>query len=138
MQKQLEELFKDMRKKVEEKHGRVECDLSFQIENPKRISNHESELQRQNTLTVSNLNDSSDGDNRSSYNSQVSFDQTGTPANKSGTGAFNNLLVQNFGGITRRKSNVSTLNRADEVRASNHSYSRFVNFDPFLVRFRSY
>ena len=122
MQEQLENIFQNMKKEVEEKHGRVECDLTFQIESPNRMSTQDNELQRQNTLTVSNLNDSSDGDNRSSYNSQVSYDQqTGTP-NQVRT--FNNLLVQNFGGITRRKSNASTLNRADEARASNHSYSR--------------
>lgn len=121
MQDVLEEVFLKMKDKVESKYGLVDCDLALNIENPKRASGAGHELQRQDTL-VPNFNDSSEGDNRSSYNSQVSYVEP--PSNVTSTPSQSRNLLPTFGGLGRRKSSASQLNRMDESRSSSHSFSK--------------
>ena len=111
-----------MKVKVESNYYPVECDLSMRFEPANRVSRTGPELQRQNTLVPPNHNDSSDGDNRSSYNSQVSYAEP--PNNVTSTPSQSRNLLPNFGGLGRRKSSASQLNRMDESRSSSHSFSK--------------
>ena len=130
MQETLEEIFQKMKEKVNSKWGAVDCDLSLTIETSKRASTGQNshELQRQETLIAFSHNDSSEGDNRSSINSQISY--AAEPSNVTSTPAQTpmqraNLQVLNaFGGLGRRKSSASQLNRMDESRSSSHSFSK--------------
>ena len=130
MQEALEEIFQKMKGKVESKFGSVDCHLSLNVETVRRESTVNGpstrELQRQETLLAQSHNESSDGgDNRSSYNSQISFAEPNndprTPAQKHIMSAISNL--------GRRKSSARELNRMDESRSSSHSFSKLPSMD---------
>ena len=139
---QLENMFQQMKKKVEEKYGTRPYEFAINTKQERTISDQEIELRggshqndshHQNTssggtsvsvmpkISVNTFDNNNDNATRESYHSQNSVD--GTPMSRAkGFGA------SVFGGIARRKSNLGhNLNRNDESRASVNSNASMQN-----------
>ena len=139
---QLENMFQQMKKKVEEKYGTRPYEFAINTKQERTTSDQEIELRggshqndshHQNTssggtsvsampkISVNTFDNNNDNATRETYHSQNSVD--GTPMSRAkGFGA------SVFGGIARRKSNLGhNLNRNDESRASVNSNASMQN-----------
>jgi dedicator of cytokinesis protein 1 len=132
---QLENMFQQMKKKVEEKYGTRPSEFAFNTKQEVRSSDeielrsgggpqndqHQNPSSSASSSAMPKISINTFDDSRESYQSQSSFD--GTPMSRAkGFGA------SVFGGIASRKSNLGhNLNRNDESRASVNSNASMQN-----------
>ena len=125
-------MFQSMKRAVEEKYGRRSCEFTVErVETAKRKAQVFNEdrlsmtMDNNHTLNHSNSIDYDSDHNRTSYNSHTSQNFDATPLTKA-----KNLSLSVIGnmGITRRRSNVSSMMRNDETRGSmNNSHNKTLN-----------